>query len=69
MSPDLTWFVGAPTVGRSAGHMWNIPLELSIENYKKWLEWWAQQLDIPLWWEEFITIPDVDDVQRLAQKI
>ena len=46
-----------------------MPLELYIENYKKWLEWWAQQLDTPHWWDELIAIPDVEDVQRLDWKI
>ena len=43
--------------------------KLSIENYEKWLEWQAWQLDTPHWWEELTTIPDVEDIWRLAQKI
>ena len=69
MGSDLMWFGGTPAVGRSAGHRWNILLEPSIENYKKWLEWQAWQLDTPNWWEELIAIPDIEDIQRLAQKI
>ena len=69
MSPDLKQFMGTPTVGGSAQHRQNIPLEMSIENYEKWLEWQAQQLDTPHWWEELIAIPDMKDIQRLAQKV
>ena len=47
MSPDLKWFMWTPTADGSAGHRQNIPLEPSIENYEKWLEWQAQQLDTP----------------------
>ena len=69
MSLDLKWFMGMPTASRSAGHRQSMPPKLSIENYGKWLEWQAQQLDSPHWWEELTTIPDVEDIWRLAWKI
>ena len=69
MSLDLTWFIGTPAVSRSAGHRQNTLDEPSIENYKKWLEWWAWQLDTSHWWEELIVIPYVKDIWRLAQRI
>ena len=58
-----------PAAGRSAGHRWSMLSEPSIENYEKWLEWQAWQLDIPHWWEELTTIPDMEDVWRLTWKI
>ena len=53
----------------SAGHRQSMSSKLSIKNYEKWLEWQAWQLDTPHWWEELTTIPDVEDIWRLAQKI
>ena len=69
MGPDLKWLMGMPTADRSAGQRGSILSEPSIENYEKWLEWWAWQLDNPHWWEELTAIPDVKDVLRLAWKI
>ena len=47
----------------------HFPAELPAEEYKKWVEsrWWA--VDTQRWWQELEMIPDVDDIQKLAQKI
>ena len=47
----------------------SLSLEPSIDNYEMWLEWQACQLDTPDWWKELVTIPNVGDPKRLAQKI
>ena len=59
-APPTSWSTGG---GRSY-----LP-ELSIKNYDLWLEWQAHQLDMPHWWEELTTIPEVGNVKKLAWKI
>ena len=47
----------------------NYPPEPSIKNIEIWLDWQACLMDTPYWWEELITIPEVEDPKKLAQKI
>ena len=44
-------------------------MEPSIKNYGVWLTWWAHFLDKSHWWRELASIPDVEDLRRLAWKI
>ena len=46
-----------------------IPPGPSIKNYEVWLTWQACFLDTSHWWGELTAIPDVEDLNRLAQKI
>ena len=40
-----------------------------MENYEVWVEWRGCQLDMPDWWGELVTIPNIDGYQKLAWKI
>ena len=43
--------------------------EPSIGDVETWLEFQAQQLGTPTWWEELGAIPGIKDLQKFAQKI
>ena len=43
--------------------------ESPAEEYKRWVTWQGQVLDMPEWWQELAEIPKVDDYQELAQMI
>ena len=45
------------------------PPEPSIKNIEVWLDWQAHQLDMPHWWVELTTNPNVENPKKLAQKI
>ena len=47
----------------------HLPTEPPAEEYEKWVEWRGWAIDTPSWWWELGKIPEVDDVQELAQKI
>ena len=66
---ELECFLEMPTTGQGARDRWSFPPEPSIRDYDKWLEWWANQLHTLHWWEELTTIPGMEDVKKLAQKI
>ena len=42
---------------------------LPIEDLELWLEYQADQLGTPIWWEELKAVPGVVDPCRFAQKI
>ena len=75
----MTWGL-CPPLSQSWNHSWRHLIwgarnrcgewpEPSINNCKVWLEWWASQADMPDWWGELVTIPNVGDPERLAHKI
>ena len=43
--------------------------EPPAEEYKRWVTWWGQALDMPEWWQELAEIPEVDDYWEMAQMI
>ena len=47
----------------------NSPPEPSIVDVETWLDWQACQLDMPCWWTELAAIPEMEDPQKLTQKI
>ena len=69
LEPGLECFLGGPTPMQGARDRWGSPPVPSINNYERWLEWWAHQVDTPDWWKELLTIPDVGDPKKLVQKI
>ena len=58
-----------PTIHVGGENRMDITPEPSINNYEVWLTWWAHFLDTLHWLGELATIPDVDDLRRLTQKI
>ena len=69
LRPELEHFLEISTPGWGTRGRWGYPPELSIKNYKLWLEWWACQLDTSHWWKELTAILEVGDIKKLAQKI
>ena len=69
LEPELESFLEAPTPKLGAWDRCDLQPEPSIENYEVWLEWQACQVDMPEWWGELVTIPNVGDPKRLAHKI
>ena len=69
ISPELECFLEMPTTSQGTRDRWDFLLEPSIRDYEQWLECQAHQLDTPYWWEELTTIPGVEDIKKLAQKI
>ena len=69
LEPELESFLEALTPRWGAGDREDSQAEPSIKNYEVWLEWWAQQVNMPDWWGELVTIPNAGDPQRLAHKI
>ena len=65
----MEWFFQEPAgeCGEDKGS--HCPTEPPVEEYEKWVEWRGEAVDTPSWWWELGKIPDVDDVQELAQKI
>ena len=43
--------------------------EHPVEEYERWVTWWAWVHDTPGWWPELAEIPGVDDHQELAWKV
>ena len=43
--------------------------EPSVADIEMWLEFQAQQLGTPTWWEELGAIPGIKDLHKFAQKI
>ena len=66
---ELEHFLGGPSPIWGARDRWGSPPELLIYNYEMWLEWQAHQMDMPDWWNELVTIPNVGDPKMLAQNI
>ena len=66
---ELECFLETPTTTQGARDQWGPLPEPSIDNSEMWLEWQACQVDTPNWWKELVTIPNVGDPKRLAQKI
>ena len=46
----------------------HFPAELPVEKYEECIEWRGWVVDMPSWWQELEKIPEVDDIQELAQK-
>ena len=69
LGPDVDQFFHglAGKYEKDAGN--HFPAEPPMEEYKKWVEWRGWAVDTPYWWWELEMIPDVGDVQGLAQKI
>ena len=67
LEPNIENFLGEPTATQEAGE--NLLQEPLVENYEVWVEWRGHQVDMPDWWGELVAIPDIDDYQKLAQKI
>ena len=47
----------------------DFPLEPPAEEYKRWVEWRGQAIEMPSWWQELGKIPEVGNLQELAQRI
>ena len=47
----------------------NYLLQPSILDVESWLDWQAQQIDMPCWWRELRAIPGEEDLQKVTQKI
>ena len=50
------------TGGEEAGY----PIEPSIADLEAWLEFQAQQLGTPTWWEELEAIPGIKDPHKFT---
>ena len=69
LEPDVERFFHRPTGECKEDAGGHFPAEPPVEKYAKWIEWRGQAVDTPDWWWEQEMIPEVDDVQELAQKI
>ena len=59
-----------PKVEKSPeGEEENCSTEPSIVDVEMWLEFQAQQLGTPAWWEELGAIPGIKDLCKFVQKI
>ena len=65
----MEWFFQglAGKCGEDSGRQF--PAEPPAKEYEKWVEWRGWAVDTPSWCQELEMIPDVDDIQELAQKI
>ena len=69
LQPELESFLSEQTATQCSEQRCDLPPEPSVENYEEWVEWQGCQVDMPDWWEELVAIPDVDNAQKLTQKV
>ena len=69
LGPDVKCFLHGPAGECEEDTGSHFPAEPPAEEYEMWVEWRGWVVDIPSWWQELEMIPDVDDIQELAQKI
>ena len=69
LGPDVNCFLQEVTSNTREDIRSDSSPEPPVEEYKRWVTWQGQALDMPDWWQELVEIPEVDDYWELAQKI
>ena len=69
LGPDVACFFGESANESREDEENNFPSEPLAEEYERWVEWRGQVVNMPSWWQELGKIPEVGDLQELAQKI
>ena len=49
--------------------LWEYPPKSSFDIANDWVVWWAEQVAMPTWWPELVSIPGSRDIHRLAWQI
>ena len=53
----------------SDGKSKEMPPELAVSKFAKWVRWKVGKCDTPGWWVELLTVPGEDNTRRLAREV
>ena len=69
LGPDVDCFLQELANSMREGSRSDSSPELPAEEYRRWVTWQGQVLNMPDWWQELVEIPEIDDHWELAQWI